>query len=48
MTGLKLALLLAALIVAAAAGPHPGSAARNGIAALAAMAMGPQTPRCAS
>jgi uncharacterized membrane protein YoaK (UPF0700 family) len=40
--GAELALLVAALIVAAVAGPHPGSAARNGIAALAALAMGAQ------
>jgi uncharacterized membrane protein YoaK (UPF0700 family) len=42
VTGVELALVLAALVVAAAAGPHPGSAARNGIAALAALAMGAQ------
>jgi uncharacterized membrane protein YoaK (UPF0700 family) len=42
VTGAELALVLAALLVAAAAGPHPGSAARYGIAALAALAMGAQ------
>jgi uncharacterized membrane protein YoaK (UPF0700 family) len=42
VTGVELTLMLAALVVAAAAGPHPGSGARNGIAALAALAMGAQ------
>jgi uncharacterized membrane protein YoaK (UPF0700 family) len=42
VTAAELALLLAALVVAGAAGAHPGSAARNGIAALAALAMGAQ------
>ena len=38
----ELVLILTALIVAAAAGPHLGAAARNAIAALAALAMGAQ------
>jgi uncharacterized membrane protein YoaK (UPF0700 family) len=38
----ELALLLAAMVLAAAAGSHPGGAARNAIAALAALAMGAQ------
>jgi uncharacterized membrane protein YoaK (UPF0700 family) len=42
VSGVELALLLAALLVAAAAGPHLASAARYSIAALAALAMGAQ------
>jgi len=38
----ELVLVLAALSLAAAAGPQPGGAARNAIAALAALAMGAQ------
>jgi uncharacterized membrane protein YoaK (UPF0700 family) len=42
VTGAELVLILAALVLAAVVGAHPGSAARNGIAALAALAMGAQ------
>jgi uncharacterized membrane protein YoaK (UPF0700 family) len=42
ITGAELTLVLAALVVAVAAGAHPGAAARNGIAALTALAMGGQ------
>src|SRR4051794_17479452 len=42
VTGAELVLVLAALLAAALAGPHPGIAARVAIAALLALAMGGQ------
>jgi uncharacterized membrane protein YoaK (UPF0700 family) len=42
VTAGELVLILAALLVATTAGPHYGPAARNGIAAFAALAMGAQ------
>jgi uncharacterized membrane protein YoaK (UPF0700 family) len=42
VTGAELGLVLAALLTAAIAGPHLDTAARNGIAALLALAMGAQ------
>jgi uncharacterized membrane protein YoaK (UPF0700 family) len=42
ITGGEFALLVAALVIAAAAGPSLGAGARDGIAALAAVAMGAQ------
>jgi uncharacterized membrane protein YoaK (UPF0700 family) len=42
VAGAELVLLLAALVTAALAGPHPSGAARDGIAALLALGMGLQ------
>jgi uncharacterized membrane protein YoaK (UPF0700 family) len=42
MAGAELALVLAALLLAAQTGPHPSGAAKGGIAALLALAMGMQ------